>query len=658
MAQQLGRPFSLKRRSPGEVEEWNARLKSAFNGDGEQVRSFSDEEAEFITSELTLSKWDFAYWAERYCVISSDKGQLSKLVPRTAQKKLLKLLGELEEAPHPLPMGKIALAVAKARRVGATVIGESVVAHSVMLRSQAKGLIASDVPENTLQLFQIQTRILDHLPPWMKPHTTGRVKSEHLYFDRLDSDITAGTGNQKSPLGQGIRLDAIHITEGATWLPAGVEMIDEDITPAFLSSGVPTTTFIIESTGKSSLEGAGQWFESQCRMAREGKGIFRLLFLSWYDVPEIHSMPSSGVVFNDTTLAVADRIRREVGYECTREQLTWYQVLRQQFEEKGNLAGFHREYPSTFEECWQYGLPCAWTTEKLDELRNKAEKPAAVYEVDTRRRKLINPQRDTPELDPNLKLLIYEPPKPGFTYVVGVDAAYGQSEAGSVEDSAAIVVNRVGSRFAKDKVVAAFWGKIPPDELASVCWCVGHMYTDKENGLPALMAIEANPGSPGLMTQAELLKWNYNNFYTWRVENSTTGGWTTRIGWYTTPSTRPLLTKKFVRAVDEGEIQIPCRFLLDEMRSFVNYGAKYTRGVDAIEYFAHAPGKHDDRVFASAIAFYVSHDYDRMNVADERRRFWEQKLTMEEGLKRPKQFQNTDMTWDEAIDDFEDRLPF
>lgn len=658
LSQQLGRKFRFKRHSTGEVEEWNLRLKSAFNADGAQLRDFTDEESEFILNEVSLSKWDWEYWACRYAVISSDQAKLTKFVPRTAQRKLLKKLAELEEAGHPLPVGKSALAVAKARRVGATVIGESIVAHSCMLRSQAKGLIASDIPENSLQLFQIQTRILDHLPPWMKPSTAGRVKSEHLYFDKLDSDITVGTGNQKSPLGQGIRLDAVHLTEAATWLPAGVEMIDEDIIPAFLSSSAPTTSFIIESTGKSSLEGDGVWFEDQCRMAKEEKGLFRLIFLSWYDVPEIHSMPAGGMEFNETTLSVADRIKRDVGYECTREQLSWYQIVRQQFEEKGNLSGFHREYPSTFEECWQYGLPCAWTVETLDKLTNQTVPPVAVYEVDTRKRKLINPHKWDADENPNLKTFIYEPPKAGFTYVVGCDAAYGQSEAGSTEDSAAVIVNRVGNRFAKDKVVAEFWGKIPPDELASVCWILGHMYTDRESGLPALMAIEANPGSPGLMTQAELVKWNYTNFYTWRVENSTTGGWTNRIGWYTTPSTRPLLTKKGVKAIQDEEFQIPSATIVAEMRHYVNYGAKYKRGVDAIEYFAHAPGKHDDRIMAAFIAFYVSHDYDRMNVADERRRFWEQKINLEEGIKRPRQFQDTDLTWEESMEMWEERLPF
>lgn len=640
------------------MDEWNARLRLAFNKEGVQTRDFTDEESQFVMNEVLLSKWDWEYWATRYAVISSDKTKLSKLVPRTGQRKLLQKLAELEEAAHPLPVGKVALAVAKARRVGATVIGESIVAHSVMLRSQAKGLIASDTPEGSLELFQVQTRILDNLPPWMKPHTTGRVKSEHLYFDKLDSDIRVGTGNQKSPLGQGIRLDTVHLTEAATWLPEGVEMIDEDIIPAFLSSGAPTTVFLIESTGKSSLEGSGVWFQDQCEMARAGKGIFRLIFLSWYDVPEMHSMPAEGVELGETTTSVAERIKRDTGYECTKAQLAWYQVVRQQFEEKGNLSGFLREYPSTFEECWQYGLPCAWTVETLDKLQNQTTLPLAVYEIDTRTRKLINPHKWMEGESPNLKVLLYDMPKAGFTYVVGCDAAYGDSDAGKVADSAAVIVNRVGNRFAKDKVVAEFWGKIPPDELASVCWALGHLYTDRETGLPALMAIESNPGSPGLMTQAELQKLSYHNFYTWRIENTTTGGWTNRIGWYTTPSTRPLLTKKGVKAIEDGELLIPSSTLVAEMRSYVNYGAKYRRGVDSIEYFAHAPGKHDDRVMATFIAYYVSHDYDRQNLADERRRFWEQKLTMEEGLKKSRQFQNSDLTWEEAMEDWEGRMPF
>ncbi len=626
-----------------------------------QVRSFTDEESLFILNEISLSKWDFRYWCERYCTIAGSDGDLTRFSLRPSQEKLLKRMSDLEDKTiqHPHDLGKVAIIVAKARRVGATVLAEAAVAHSVMLRRQAKGLVASCEPTNSLELFKILTRIYDNLPLWMRPRMSGRVKAEHLYFEPpLDSDITIGHGRQQNPMGQGVRLDIVHLTEMSSWLEIGTQQVNADMLPAFRSSQVPSSLFFIESTGEAkSADADTSFFESQYKLAKANRGDFRSCFISWYDCPEMHTADPTGVEFKETTLSAATRIKTETGYECTKEQLAFYQMAREQAEESGELSVFLAEYPSSDEDCFAFAMECAWPIEVIDSVKNDLPKISAIFEVNTRTGKLVNPVSGANwEGDPENKVLIWEKAKPGYTYVVGVDAAYGIGGA----DSSAIFVNRVGNRFSKDKQVCEFWSNtITPDELAKVCWAIGHLYTDKETGQPALMAIESNPGSPGLGTQTELNKMGYTNFYTWRVENSTTGGWTTRMGWYTTGTTRPLLTKKGVEVIQKKELQISSPYFISEMKSFVNYGWKRRVGVDGFEYFAHAQGRHDDRIFAGFIAYYVSHDYDRQNLADERRRYWEQKLSMEEGLKgRPRQYQDTDMSWEDAVNDFEERLQF
>lgn len=612
-----------------------------------------------MINELNLSKWDFRYFAERYCVISAAGGQLApfKLLP--SQEKLLARCAELEEASFPQRIGQFALIIAKARRVGATVFGEAAIAHNTMFRSQAKALVASCEPTNSLELFKILLRIYNNLPLWMKPVMTGQVKGEHLYFDSpLDSDILIGHGAQKNPMGQGVRLDAIHLTEMSTWQEIGTEQVDADILPAFRSSQVPASFFLIESTGENTMSGHGMWFRQQYEAGKANKGDFRSIFLSWYDRPDIHTTDSTGVELGETTLAVAERIKRDTGYACTKDQLAWYQVSREQYEEKGKLDTFLREYSSSDDECFRFGMPCAWPIEILDRVRNDLPVIQAIYEVDFNRKKIRNTiDVDTWDKDHNNRILIWEPPKEGFTYVIGVDAAYGEQG----KDSSAIFVNRVGNRMFPDKQVAEFWSNtISPADLAGVCWMLGHIYTDRETGVPALMAIEANPGSPGIVTQSDLIKMNYPNFYTWRRENSTTGGWTNTIGWYTTGATRPLLTKRGVRAITDKELSVSSPYLLEEMKTFVNYGFKHRIGVDGYEYYAHAQGEHDDIIFAAFIAFYVSHDYDRMNVADERRKFYEAKLNEANPKPNRKDYQNTDMSgmesWDDIQNDWEERF--
>lgn len=621
-----------------------------------------DEESAYIFNEINLCKWDFEYWARRYCTVSSAEGRLVRLNLLPSQKKLLARMAELEEATYPQREGKFALIIAKARRVGATVLAEAAMAHNIMLRSQAKGLVASCEPENSLELFKVLNRIYTHLPKWMQPAMTGKVKGEHFSFDHpMDSDITVGHGRQLNPMGQGVRLDCVHLTEMSTWLKVGTEQVDADILPAFRSSNVPTSFFMIESTGESAMDADAEWFMEQYLMAKRNKGDFRSIFLSWFDRPDMCSLNPEGVTFSETTLAAAARIKRDTGHECTKDQLAWYQLTREQYEEKGNLGTFLREYPSSDDECFQYSLDCAWPIEVIDKVRNECPPIQAIYDVDFRRRKLKGKHDPkTWDQDPNNRVLMFEGPEDGFTYTIGVDVAYGEGG----KDSAAVCVTRVGTLKTSDKQVAEFWGSCAPDELASVCWILGHIYTDKETGVPALMAVETN--GPGLVTQTELIKLHYPNLYVWRYENRTTGGMSTTYGWRTTPGSRPILTKKLVQIIKDGTMQVSSPYTVEEMKGFVNYGWKSRGGVDGYEYFAHSPTTHDDRLFALAIAYYCSHDYDNMNIADERRKYYESKIAAKspaaklhknfDGTMVRKDYQNSDMDWDTAISDFEERL--
>lgn len=645
--------FELREFSVTETEEWSARIASAYDKDLKLTRALTASEQNFVLNEITICKFDYQYWAERYCIISSDAGKLVRLKFRTAQKKLLDKIAELEEAKFPLPFGKIGLIVAKARRAGATVLAQSIISHGVMLRPQAMALIASDIPENTLKLYQIQERIYDNLPVWMRPHLSGRVKSEHLHFDVLDSDLTCGTGNQKNPMGQGIRLDFVHFTEVSTWETIGIQQIDEDVYPAFDSSRAPTTCWMMESTGKG---GNGNFFHDMYQASKANKGSFRSIFLSWYDVPEIHSRPSTGLELNETTKNVATRIKNETGYECTQDQLAWYQITREQFESRQSLEGFLQEYPSTDEECFQYGLRSVFTLEVRDRVRQATKPLIGVFDIDVRRRKLVN-RRTASEWDgkSNNVLLVYEwPPRRDATYVIGVDVSYGVGK-----DRYALFVNRVGNRHMPDEQVAEISGQLSPIDVAVPCWIVGHMFNDRD-GIPAKMAIETNLGSPGLMTQVELQRMGYSNFYIWKKLNDIDGGYTKQIGWQTTPGTRAPLTKMGVEYINRGDWHINSPVFIDEMKTFVDLGP--TKAGRYMEHFEHAPGCTDDCLFAGFIALWVSHEDDQRNIAQERMDQSMRQDAMKQPGYRPVNYQTMAVfpedeiiSWDDAQADWESR---
>jgi hypothetical protein len=193
-------------------------------------------------------------------------------------------------------------------------------------------------------------------------------------------------------------------------------------------------------------------------------------------------------------------------------------------------------------------------------------------------------------------------------------------------------VLRVGNQKEDDEQVAEWAGDLPPSDLAIVAALVGRIYRDKGDDLDALMAVECNPGSPGTTTQLVLQQLGYTNFYMWRRPHAATGGESTVYGWWTTPATRPLLINTLVEYLKKEWVKVNSPELILEMGSFVK-----TRTPTGRIHLAAFDGYHDDRLLALAIALYVAHGEDLVNLAEERRKAADLALKLKEGVKKPKQ---------------------
>lgn len=610
-----------------QVKEWNLRLRDAYSPDGEQTRPLSAEEQHFITSCRLLAQIDFRFFLTRFCMILTEQKKLEPIIPWPSQEKVLSVLAEEELRQLGFGSVKIPIVLLKSRQVGGTVIGESIVAHLVFLNPNTQGLIASDHPATSLNtLFYALTRIYDNMPVWFKPKLDGRVKGGHLHFNELDSDVLVGAGNQKNTLGQGMTLDVVHLTELSTWEFSS--SIDEDLLPAFNSSMKHHTVALLESTGAGAK---GNWFYEHFMAAWDKKTSWKAIFAAWYLRPS-YRMRSEGVEFLPHTLDMAKRVKQETGLELDREQLAYYQFTRMNLEVKGELEKFYQEYPSTVEEAFQTGVKSAFSLELRSRMRDRVKLPLVVAEVDLGRRKLIKLDSEEYVRDENPekwkeKLLIWETPRKGKVYVVSVDASHGLDE-----DNAAIEVIRVGDRRSVDEQVAEWCGNLPPGDLAIVAGVIGRIYRDKDADLDALMAVEANPGSPGTTTLMVLEQSGYTNLYISQVAHATLGQTRQVYGWWTTAATRPLITNLLVEQLRKEQVQINSPQLIEEMGSF--YKKLMPAGGVRLEAY---PGYHDDRLMALGIALYIAHEDDMVNMADERRKAEEAAEKAKSGKPKPKQ---------------------
>lgn len=616
----------------------------------------------YVFNEIALSKIDWAYWASRYSRIVDDRSKSVTFKPWPSQQDLINLLGDLElQAWEALNSGateeelqaRLKIILLKARQMGGTIISEVLLAHLLIFFSNARTVIASDHPDTSLKLARVLLYILDNLPGWMRPKMDARVKATNYHFPDLNSDIIVGAGNQKTTLGQGATIDAAHFTEVSTWEPDNALKIDADMVPAFNSSRKHHTLFVLESTAEG---GKGNWFHDVWKSAVAGTSQFTPHFIGWWRAPHKYSSSAEGMEFNQATRDTAELVKRQFGVELSREQMAWYQKERQDKEVRGLLGLFKQEYPTTPDEAFQMYTNSVFSLETRERVRAKMRDPVAVLKWSPARQTFIRqdlrawmaepvsePSDDVTGKEENC-LVIWELAEPGHVYVIGHDSSYGLGK-----DTSAIQVLRVGNRHRPDEQVAEFASKtLAPPEFGQILWVLGHLYADKNQGLPAKMVIEVSPGSPGIVPQTDLMRRGYPNFYVWRRVLAQGGGWTRSVGWDTNMRTRPILTETGVGAIKTEDLWVNSPWLAYEMDGF---GPTTTEtGLRRLE---HSPGYHDDRLLALFMAFLVAHELDQVNLAEERRKEW---VATQAPKPRPTQFQSLGISWEEAMAQWESRL--
>lgn len=248
------------------------------------------------------------------------------------------------------------------------------------------------------------------------------------------------------------------------------------------------------------------------------------------------------------------------------------------------------------------------------------------------------------------KLMIWEAPKAGQHYILGVDVSGGLGQDRSVID----VLRAPTIAEPAEQVAQFITDEVAPVQLAYIIDPIGRFYKD-DDGQEALCAIETN--NHGLSTQSELQgHLGYSNFYVWQrfdIRNPSQR-FSRAIGWETNRRTRPMIIDFFKNAVEQvdpltgvGDVIINSPFTLSEMRNFQVPEGYPTWMAEA------ASGLTDDTIFAAMISLFISHmerfsETEPLN--EQRRRMNEEKMRkqfLEENSGSRRSFQNTAVSADE-----------
>lgn len=195
---------------------------------------------------------------------------------------------------------------------------------------------------------------------------------------------------------------------------------------------------------------------------------------------------------------------------------------------------------------------------------------------------------------------IFEPPLRGYRYVLSADVGDGLGL-----DRSSIDILRMGTLDRVEEQVAHYISdSVKPRELAFVCDALGRYYCD-DDGTEALAAIETN--NHGLSTQDTMqLHLGYTQFYRWEVLDAIdpSARYTSKIGWYTTPRTRPIMLDHFHEAVTTfdqttglPDLRLNSPWTIGELADFQTEGALWEAEA--------ARGAHDDCIISCAIGHIV-----------------------------------------------------
>lgn len=394
-------PGGLREYTVEQVDEFQHGFAGLFDKKGEATRGLTPRESAFVLNEQIQSKISYRYFAERYWTVNLAGQTNGPLFPLwESQELILSKLGQLEWERHESGYRDGLIAnVLKARQMGASTLVESMIGHRLVTHGNVNGLLASDVPDNSNFLYDMFERGVDSLPWYLRPSILERVKNDEMVFgtgSRLmmgaskstrGAERTDSGGGKKGQLGRGKTVSVVHLSELATWV--NPSQIDSSLEPGIPAT--PLTLWIKESTAQG--RGPHNWWYMDWQLAKTRNSRSAAIFIGWYAEKEKYWLPYPAAwVPNEDTLSHARRIAETSprwlngrAYQCTKEQLYWYERTKAEKAAKDQLEDFLQEYPADDEEAFQLSGKSVFKVMMRERIKQQARPLLAMVDVRSHR---------------------------------------------------------------------------------------------------------------------------------------------------------------------------------------------------------------------------------------------------------------------------------
>jgi len=504
-------------------------------------------------------------WIRENLRIINKSGNIVNLEPNIGQLMLNKVINEQRSAGFP-----VRILLLKPRQVGWSTWSEGEAFFDINTRPNRTALCVSADTDSTDLVFNMTKLFQDFLPLGYKRDTVANNSKAIIYKKPHRSKFVTQTAG-KDVLGRGGTIHFLHGSEVAYWpkdkegLAAVLQMIPNDI----------DTTVILETTAN----GVGGAFYDMYQQAIERQKQnptyegYLPIFFAWYKFPDYKTLPPKDFkCFDDEELLKSE-------YGLSNDQIFW---RRLKIQELGGDEGlFRQEYPSNSTEAFQTTGNPVFTQTMINNQRGKCTKEYRRV-VFTGENKLEDVNRDFNCWK------VARLPQEGHQYAIGIDTMENRqsdvNDPKSLLDSDGVVI------FDRNSMeVSAIWhGKTDQKELGEQCLYAAKFYNY------AWVA----PEIPNAMTLLGIFKdAGYEQIYNRQVhDDQLVIDDSESLGWRTTIVTRKWLVDSFLIILRDNSIRVMFMDIINEMQTFIR--DKQGKPI-------HAPGKHDDLLFALMIALQV-----------------------------------------------------
>lgn len=324
---------------------------------------------------------DFEYWAIK-CVKVQDKITKSHIpfVLRFSQRLLLKELETLRLSDTP-----IRIALLKARQWGGSTLVQIYMSWIQLFHKfNWHSAIVADVDDQARNIRSMYNRVLREHPKKIVQDRYGEDLEKIILQPHEGSQknrvmegrgCVVGIGSSQKPDNfRSYDFAMLHASEVGLWKETQGRS-PEDLMQA-LRATVPNTGYslvVLESTAK----GVGNFFHREWQAASEGKSGYKPVFVPWFKIPELYTMPISD--YQSFINNMSDRAWELWHHGATLEGIAWYVYTK----EADNYDDWRMcsEFPTTATEAFQSTGRRAFAPVYVLNARKNCIKPIAIGDL-------------------------------------------------------------------------------------------------------------------------------------------------------------------------------------------------------------------------------------------------------------------------------------